>query len=285
MAKLNRSINNALLNTGMNVLAKLKAIDEINVHPELESIFSKSEKVIEDIKVSMLKDGFYKEEPIVIGKLEDGEVLGVVDGHTRLQVAIEIGLDEVPVVEKVFESLEEAKKYTRERQLHRRNLSQAEIFAFANELETAERTGEGRATERLAKELGVSASVLQKARTVEKRAPEEIKEQIKSGEKSINQAYQEVRKPKPVESFEEEPIEDDEESIDIEFDEGVEEDGSEIESEITWEDEEDDEILFFDEFYTQLMKILEQIRLNENLTSTQQSKRYKEILAFIKEAF
>ena len=59
-----------------------------------------------------------------------------------------------------------------------------------------DRNGEGRATERLAEELGISASTIEHARTVENRADEETKEKIKNNELSINQAYQKVRKSK-----------------------------------------------------------------------------------------
>lgn len=199
MAKLVTNTNTALMGTGMNVLAKLVPVAEIKTIPELSEIFQRQDKVLEDIKKSMQEDGFHKEEPIVIAKLPDGTILGVADGNTRLMVAKEIGLDEVPVVYKTFDSLEDAIQYAKDRQFHRRNLSQAEIYNYANNLDSInmeDRNGEGRATERLAEELGVSASTIEHARTVENRADEETKEKIKNNELSINQAYQKVRKSK-----------------------------------------------------------------------------------------
>ena len=199
MAKLVTNTNTALMGTGMNVLAKLVPVSEIKTIPELSEIFTKQDKVVEDIKKSMNENGFHKEEPIVIAKLPDGTVLGVADGNTRLMVAKEIGLDEVPVVYKTFDSLEDAIQYAKDRQFHRRNLSQAEIYNYANNLDSIDmedRNGEGRATERLAEELGISASTIEHARTVENRADEEIKEKIKNNELTINQAYQKVRKSK-----------------------------------------------------------------------------------------
>lgn len=197
MAKLITNTNTALMGTGMNVLAKLVSVSEIKTIPELENIFQKQEKVVEKIKESMREDGFHKEEPIVIAKLTDGTVLGVADGHTRLMVAREIGLDEVPAVYKTFDSIADAIQYAKDRQFHRRNLSQAEIYGYANSLEAVEeRTGEGRASERLAEELGVSASTIEHARTVESRADEDTKEKVRNNEMSINQAYQKVRQAK-----------------------------------------------------------------------------------------
>ena len=199
MAKLVTNTNTALMGTGMNVLAKLVPVSEIKTITELSEIFTKQDKVVEDITKSMNESGFHNEEPIVIAKLPDGTILGVADGNTRLMVAKEIGLDEVPVVYKTFGSLEDAIQYAKDRQFHRRNLSQAEIYNYANNLDSInmeDRNGEGRATERLAEELGISASTIEHARTVENRADEETKEKIKNNELSINQAYQKVRKSK-----------------------------------------------------------------------------------------
>lgn len=183
-----------LLGTGMSVLAKNLPVSEVRTVPELENIFGKDDRVVAEIRKSMAS-GFHNEEPIVIAKLESGEELGVADGHTRLMVAKELGLTEVPVVYKIFKSLEEAQQYARDRQFHRRNLSQAEIYGYAANIEALPdtRTG-GRATERLADDLGVSASTIEHARTVAKRADEETKKKVRENALTINQAYESVRR-------------------------------------------------------------------------------------------
>lgn len=197
MAKLTSNINSSLLNTGMGTLSKLVQTETITVNETLSKTFSINEKTFNDIKESIEKEGFRKEEPIVIAQLKDGTVLGVADGHTRLKAAKELGLEEVYVTYKTFETLEDAQQYTKDRQFKRRNLSQAEIYGYAAELENVEeKTGEGRATERLAKEIGVSASTLQHARTVAKKASDEVKEKIKNNEMTVNQGYQTVRQKK-----------------------------------------------------------------------------------------
>lgn len=197
MAKLTSNINSSLLNTGMGTLSKLVPTENITVNETLSKTFSINEKTFNDIKESIEKEGFRKEEPIVIAQLKDGTVLGVADGHTRLKAAKELGLDEVYVTYRTFETLEDAQQYTKDRQFKRRNLSQAEIYGYAAELENVEeKTGEGRATERLAKEIGVSASTLQHARTVAKKASDEVKEKIKNNEMTVNQGYQTVRQKK-----------------------------------------------------------------------------------------
>ena len=90
MAKLVTNTNTALMGTGMNVLAKLVPVSEIKTITELSEIFTKQDKVVEDIEKSMNKNGFQNEEPIVIAKLPNGTILGVADGNTRLMVAKKI---------------------------------------------------------------------------------------------------------------------------------------------------------------------------------------------------
>ena len=52
----------------------------------------------------------------------------VVDGHTRLQAAMDLGLEEVPVHKKSFPDEDAALEYAIHNQRHRRNLTEAEIL-------------------------------------------------------------------------------------------------------------------------------------------------------------
>lgn len=165
--------------------------------PELENIFSKDPKTVEKIRKSMLKDGFHTDEPLIVAQDTDGTVLGVADGNTRLMVAKELKIPEVPIMSLTFESLEAAIIFAKARQCKRRNLTQAEIYRIATTLEpTEEKDGSGRATEKAADEYGISPSTLEHARTVEKRADEETQNKIRNNQMTINQAYQKVRKKK-----------------------------------------------------------------------------------------
>jgi hypothetical protein len=105
---------------------------------------------------------------------------------------------EIPVEEKEFVSLDEAKRYTKKRQIDRRNLSQSEIYEAAAELSNKEeRDGSGRAAEILAKELGISATTVHHAKAVAAAAPPEVIDQVKQNKMSINQAYKLTRKKMP----------------------------------------------------------------------------------------
>ena len=189
MAKLviNKEIANST--SGAKLLAKMRLVSNIKTNPDLASRFTIDEKVLNSIIKSIKSSGFDKSEPIVIWKEEDV----VVDGHTRLKAAQIAELEEVPVIEKSFLNFEEAKNYTEHRQFARRNLSQAEIYNYAN---NTKNMGEERTVETLAKEIGVSKSTLEKARTVNKKASKKTKEKVQNNEMTINQAYTEIRQKK-----------------------------------------------------------------------------------------
>ena len=190
MAKLVTSKTITTANTGTQFLAKMKRLSEIKINPELAAVYDKEEKILNAIAKSIESSGYDEAEPVVVWK-ETGEI---VDGHSRYEGAIRAHLYEIPVVEKSFNSLEEAKAYTEHRQLDRRNLTQAEIYERAVALEDVSiKTGEGRSSEKLAGKLGISASTIQHARTVEKKASPDVKEKLKNNEMTINQAYQTVR--------------------------------------------------------------------------------------------
>lgn len=143
---------------------------EVKTSPELENIFTKESATIEKIRKSMAADGFHPNEPLDIAQDKNGNIIGVADGNTRLMIAKELGIPKVPVMYLTFESLEAAIVFAKNKQFKRRNLTQAEIYRIATSLEHA--------------------------RTVEKRADEETKNQVKNNDISINQAYQKVRKKK-----------------------------------------------------------------------------------------
>jgi ParB-like chromosome segregation protein Spo0J len=153
--------------------------------------------MIEKISKSMKEKGYDASEPVVIGKIKNiGDV--VVDGHTRTEAAKKAGLKTIPVVYIEFETFEDAIQYTYNRQAIRRNLTQGEILQAAALLSKKEtRDGTGRNIEKLSRDLGVSASTITHARTVAKKAKKEDIEAIKRGEKTINEAYQNVKESKP----------------------------------------------------------------------------------------
>jgi polyhydroxyalkanoate synthesis regulator phasin len=191
MSKLAKYTQTAGSNAGAEAYAKWMDPREIKVNPEIAGLLASERETVEKIRDSMKANGVDKAEPLVIWK--EGGCL--VDGHTRLKAALEAGVEEVLVEEKEFASIEAAKAYTLSRQLNRRNLTGTALLGIADLLETIK--DGGKTNSEVAKNLGVSRTTLYKAQEVSGKAPELVKELVRQGDMSINQAYNEITKKAP----------------------------------------------------------------------------------------
>jgi ParB family chromosome partitioning protein len=190
MAKLQAQTAAAGFNAGNAYTVKYIRLDDIVIDPEIASVFTVSEKVLEEIKQKIITFGYNKEEPVVTWK---GKNI-LLDGRTRYTAAMEAGLEEIPYVEREFENRDEAILYTFERQVVRRNLTNSEIMAAARMIKDRKaKDGTGRAADILAARLGIGSSTLFQARAINKEAPEEIKEAVEKGEMSIKKGYQKTK--------------------------------------------------------------------------------------------
>jgi len=184
-------------NAGDSYNVKYIRIDKIIIDPEISGIFKPDEKVIDEIYESIKKDEFHKEEPVALWA---GYFI-LVDGHQRYYAAKKAGLDEIPYIEKNFESREDASFYTFERQVIRRNLTGADILTVAEMIpETRSKNGEGRAAVELAKRIGIGGTAMYQAKAVLKEASEEDIQDIKDGKTSIKAVYKKTKNRQPKES-------------------------------------------------------------------------------------
>jgi ParB-like chromosome segregation protein Spo0J len=183
-------------NAGDSYNVKYIPIDKVVLDPEISGLFKPSEKIVDEICQSIIKDGYHKEEPVVLW----AELNILVDGHQRYAAAKKTGEVEIPYIERHFACREDAILYTFERQVIRRNLTGAEILAAANMLpDKKSKNGDGRAAEMWAKRLGISASTIYQASSVLKNASEEDLQDIKDGKTSIKKIYNKNKEPKETE--------------------------------------------------------------------------------------
>ncbi|MFA6717277.1 MAG: hypothetical protein WCS27_17995, partial [Victivallaceae bacterium] len=107
-----------------------------------------------------------------------------------------------------FPDEDAALEYAIKCQRNRRNLSDQEILQCVSELDKRRTkaeagamkgkklaTGVARSSEKTADVLGIGRGKVEKARVVLDKAPDEIREAVKSGEMSINQAYNQTVNP------------------------------------------------------------------------------------------
>lgn len=137
----------------------------------------------------------------------------LIDGHNRYKIAMKWDMP-YAVDEMYFKSRDEVVRWIILNQFGRRNLSAYDrsvlalklkpiIAEKAKEKETERKTTYQKSekstlpkidtTKQLAKVAGVSHDTIHKVETIEAKAPEPVKQQVRSGEKSINQAYLEIK--------------------------------------------------------------------------------------------
>jgi len=188
---------------------KTLKIKDIVLIPEFQKLLVMEEDILEKMKQSMKEEGFKSGHEIHIWKRGKDYVL--IDGHTRKCAWESLGNKTIPCIIHNFATLEEAKTFAIKEQVNRRNLSgQALLDAVANfnfEKGKGKTMGEkGKASEIIAKQIGVSAKTVEKTRLVLKEASPEQLEAIKKDEISMNKVYKQIqdsKRPNPETEAEE----------------------------------------------------------------------------------
>lgn len=184
-------------------------IKDIVLIPEFQKLLVMEADVLEKMRESMREEGFKSGHEIHIWKR--GKEYILIDGHTRKCAWESLGNKTILCIIHNFANIEEAKTFAIKEQINRRNLSgQALLDAVANfnfEKGKGNATGEkGKASEIIAKQIGVSPKTVEKTRLVLKEASLEQLEAIKKDEISMNQVYKQIqdkKKPKPEQKAEE----------------------------------------------------------------------------------
>lgn len=97
------------------------------VREPFKSLFPKRPEIINAIKDHMDENGFDTAHPIILGVGPWTPEPVLIDGHTRLMVADELGVSEVPEIEKYFKTEDDALEYAIHVQRDRRNLTDSEL--------------------------------------------------------------------------------------------------------------------------------------------------------------
>ena len=170
---------------------------EIKTASPFKDLFPVKPNDLERVMASMKAKGYDNGHPII---LWEGHDLTVIDGHTRLTAAQKLLFARLPVILKKFKDEAEALEYAIESQVNRRNLTDAELLNCLTELDKRKKTGPakslasreaklGKSAEETASILGVSRAKVERLRTVNDHASDEIKDAVKDGKLSLNKAY------------------------------------------------------------------------------------------------
>ena len=180
--------------TFVNGTIMMAQTDSIRTAAPFKNLFPIREDILNRIMTDMKQHGFDGGHPIVVWS---GKKLTVVDGHTRLLAAIKLGIEAIPVVFREFANEKAALEYAIGSQRNRRNLTDAELMRCLSALDRRKKTGpskssaadQGKSAERTAVLLGTSRGKVEKIRSINAHAAEDIKAAVLSGKLSVNKAY------------------------------------------------------------------------------------------------
>jgi ParB-like chromosome segregation protein Spo0J len=186
---------------------------EIQIDPEFQAMIPPlADEERRQLEANLVAEGC--RDALIVWPHEGKQVL--IDGHNRYEICTRLGI-EFKTTEKEFESKDAAKIWMIDNQKGRRNLTDGWKWELAQAkkkileargkenqrqslgpknkgLSKVDKPLEHNTQQELAKELNWSTGKVAMADKVWKDAKPEIKEKVRQGEVSINQAYQEVRK-------------------------------------------------------------------------------------------
>lgn len=160
------------------------------------------------LEKNILADGI--RDPLVVWHQEGKTDDILIDGHNRLQISQLHGNIPYQVVRKDFGSRNEAMCFIIDNQLGRRNinayvrselaLKKKPLIAEQAKKKQATHTEQGYqksdkavdTNKQIAKIAGVSHDTIHKVEVISEKAPEEVKQQLRKGDMSINQAYKDL---------------------------------------------------------------------------------------------
>jgi hypothetical protein len=186
---------------------------DIKTHETFENLFPIREELLKKIEEDMSRRQYDYSQPVILATWAGQEEPVLIDGHTRLRAAIDMGIDQIPVFTHELGSEQAAIELAIHLQRNRRNMTDAEFFACVEALDKIRDRGGDRRSEQvkstpqhcgnggrsasakeMAQMLGCSPRKVEQARTVKNHADEETVKAVKSGEMSVNKGYQETQK-------------------------------------------------------------------------------------------
>lgn len=181
----------------MDEKVSMMATLQMRTASPFKDLFPIREAVLKEIVEDMKENGFDYAHPIIVWA---GHKVTVVDGHTRLAAALKLGLSKVPITLKEFPDEDAALRYAIKSQTNRRNLTDSELLACLNELDKRKTIGRpkkipsregisGESAKNTADLLGISRAKVERLRTINDHASDDIKKAVLSGKLSANKAY------------------------------------------------------------------------------------------------
>ncbi len=174
------------------------SIEKLSFEKDFKAVFKQEEEKVNRIADDMVIHDYDKSQPIITN-----EKFEILDGNSRYMAARKAGIKKVPVVIKHFENKKDAILYELNLQMNRRNIASDDVLIETYHTIAAMRDEKGNkllTDVEIAQRLGVSPRQISKAKEVDLKASDEIKESLSEGTISLNQAYNQMKEEiKPAE--------------------------------------------------------------------------------------
>ena len=180
------------------------SIEKLHFDEDYKAVFKQEDDKVQRIAEDMKANGFDKSQPIILD-----ENYAILDGNSRYMACQIAGITKVPVIIKKFESKRDALLYELGLQMNRRNIADDSVLidTYHTLAEKKDEEGNKLFTDvEIAERLGVSPRQISKAKEVDLKANNELKDALKSGEITLNKAYNSMKEElKAKEEVQEEP--------------------------------------------------------------------------------
>jgi ParB-like chromosome segregation protein Spo0J len=114
---------------------------EIGRHETFMNLFPINEELLKRIEEDMKENQYDDSQPIILATWEGQDEPVCIDGYTRLQAAINAGIDDVPVFSHELDTEDEALEKAILFQARRRNMSDGDILACIAVLDERRKAG------------------------------------------------------------------------------------------------------------------------------------------------
>jgi hypothetical protein len=182
--------------------------NKIVKHPRFETLLRIVEKVLESITMDMGVNGYDPLQPVLMATWDGLKKSVLIDGHTRVQAAIEAGVSEIPYVIREFDDELAALLHTTKLQKDRRLTSSGDKFRLFESIDALAKRGGDRRSKRAkskppdggiekkpslsarwtAAAVGWTVRMVERARRVRDQGTPEILEAVRNDEMTIGNA-------------------------------------------------------------------------------------------------
>jgi len=186
-------------------------ISQIKTEKPFEGLFPIDLKILRAVQDDMAENGYDRSQPIVLWERGQNDYV-MLDGHTRLIAARNLGIEDIPEYYQDFDDEEKALSYAIHNQRDRRNLTDAQILDLVKLIDQRKPRGGDRKSEKAqtksksedspidissakktAETIGISPDKIKETRMVLDHSSDEEKEAIKEGKESIHRVTVKIR--------------------------------------------------------------------------------------------